>query len=130
MEFELQKLEKEQQKEIDSYLILLAGFVLLILGAILFFYLNNKRKDKLRAYEDNMEKYFRSKETEAKLQIANKILDTIAKGDLKPETEAKLIASLNGTNSTKSNNINNSIENQSEIKKIDVIEEKENKDNK
>lgn len=94
-------MQKEQDKQIKTYAIILLAGVLLLLSLLFFVYLNNRRKDKLKAYEDNMEKYFRAKENEAKLQIANKILDTISKGDLKPETESKLIASLNGSSQTK-----------------------------
>ncbi|AXH09452.1 hypothetical protein CP960_10440 [Malaciobacter halophilus] len=101
LQYELEALQKEQDKQIKTYAIILLAGVLLLLSLLFFVYLNNRRKDKLKAYEDNMEKYFRAKENEAKLQIANKILDTISKGDLKPETESKLIASLNGSSQTK-----------------------------
>ncbi len=115
LQFELEVLQKEQEKQLKFYTMLLTGLIILLISLAFFIYFNNKRKDKLKTYQDNMEKYFRTKETEAKLQIANKILDTIAQGKLNTQTEAKLIASLNG--STKNEEMKYHIEN----KKVDEI---------
>ena len=72
--------------------------LIMVFTFVLFIYYNNKRKDKLRVYEDNLNKYFREKENQAKIEIAGKILDTIASGKLSEEQENRLISSL-GTNS-------------------------------
>ena len=125
LKFELDALQKEKENQIKTYGLILIGFILLLLSFLLFIYLNNKRKDKLKAYEDNMEKYFRSKENEAKLQIANKILDTISKGELKPETEAKLIASLNGNPQSKIQTQNQVLKNSNDdVMNLEVLDKK------
>lgn len=97
--YQLQLQQKQQELELQKYMILLAALVIIIIAIGLYIYFNNRRKDKLKAYEDNLEKYFKSKENEAKLQIANKIVDTIATGKLSLEQEKQLIANLDGKES-------------------------------
>ena len=97
LDYELTAKQEDNALSIQKYILVAVIILIILVAGGLFVYFNNRRKDKLKAYEDNLEKYFRAKETDAKVQIANKILDTISKGNLNPETENKLIASLNGT---------------------------------
>lgn len=100
LKFSLSKQEKLHDFEFQKYIVIFATLFIVVLTAAMFIYFNNRRKDKLRAYEDNLNKYFREKENQAKLQIANKILDTIASGNLTHAQENKLIASLNTESKT------------------------------
>lgn len=119
----LQKLN--QENEIKKYYILLAIFILVLIFASLYIYLNNRRKDKLRAYEDNLEKYFKEKENQAKVQITNKIIDTIASHKLSSQQENKLIESL-GTSSIKASQELNKVKNSDEeIYELKIIEDKD-----
>lgn len=117
----LQKLK--QENEIQKYYILLAIFILVLIFTSLYIYFNNRRKDKLRAYEDNLEKYFKEKENQAKVQITNKIIDTIASHKLSSLQENKLIESL-GTSSIKASQELDSIEDE-DIYELEIIEDKE-----
>jgi len=96
VEMENQKLLDQQalKQEQQLYVILLIGFLLFLVfvGTLLYFY--KKRKDKLIAYEDNLEKYFRQKENEARMHIADKIIDTMASGKLDPRQEERLLGVL------------------------------------
>mgnify|MGYP000613292447 CR=1 FL=1 len=93
-EINSKNLEVNSQNEIIKLSIILSAILIIIISAALFIYFNNRRKDKLRAYEDNLDKYFRQKDRDAKLQIANKIIDTIAQGKLSKEQEIRLIGAL------------------------------------
>ena len=88
------------QKEIELKKIFLfaslAGLLLILFVVMIILYFYKKRKDKLQAYNDNLEKYFRMKENEAKIAIANKIIDTIAEGKLSAEQEQRLLGVLQG----------------------------------
>ena len=76
---------------------LLGGILLaVLLGAALLWYLDKRRKDKLKAYEDNLKKYFHQKELDARTKIAEKILDTVANTELGMDQKAKLIEALHG----------------------------------
>ncbi len=112
--YKLKELELEKQKELlelqnqkyiaqrelelkKQFLIFsLLGLLAIILAILIIFYFYKKRKDKLIAYHDNLEKYFRLKENEAKVAIANKIIDTIAEGKLSPDQEQRLLGVLKG----------------------------------
>lgn len=94
--YQLQLQKAQSEIELQKYMILLAALVIIILAFAVYVYFNNRRKDKLKAYEDNMEKYFKSKENEAKVKIANKIIDTIATGNLNKDQEKLLISNLDG----------------------------------
>ncbi len=102
VELNLLSKEKDNQLEFQKYIILFGIVIILILAAGTFVYFNNRRKDKLRAYEDNLDKYFREKENQAKVDIANRILDTISQGRLNAEQENKLILAMTGANSDES----------------------------
>jgi len=86
----------EHRQAMERYLILGAVALLLLIGAALLWYFDRRRKDKLRAYEDNLQKYFHQKENEARIKIAEKILDTVASGELGLEQKTKLIEALHG----------------------------------
>ncbi|WP_456401699.1 hypothetical protein [Hydrogenimonas sp.] len=86
----------EHEQAMERYTLLGAILLLLLAGAALLWYFDRRRKDKLRAYEDNLKKYFHQKENEARLKIAEKILDTVASRDLNDTQRAKLIEALHG----------------------------------
>lgn len=129
LDYELTAKDKDNTLEFQKYILVALIILILIIAAGLFIYFNNRRKDKIKAYEDNLDKYFRAKETDAKVQIANKILDTISTGNLTPEVENKLIASLNGTNNPTSESKPTQIEKKSDdVVDLEVIDENIKKD--
>lgn len=77
--------------DFQKYLLLFLAILVLVIAAFVFYYMKKKREDELRAYNDNIKKYFYMKENESRMKIAEKILDTIAEGDLSSENEKKLI---------------------------------------
>jgi len=93
-EISSRNIELDKEYSIIQLSIILLTIVILIISAALFIYFTNRRKDKLRAYEDNLEKYYRQKDREAKLQIANKIVDAISSGKLNKEQESRLLLAL------------------------------------
>ena len=92
--------QEKQKKELLVYLMLLAALLMLIISFFIYLHFKRKREDKLRAYEDNLKKYFLLKENEMKLQMAQKILETIEKSSLSSEDQKKLIAVLHEHNET------------------------------
>jgi cbb3-type cytochrome oxidase subunit 3 len=87
------ELEKEKQKnEIIKYGFGLIALLMLIIAYFIYFYFKRKRENKLKAYEDNLKKYFLLKENEMKLKLAEKILDTAKEGQLSKEDQKKLIS--------------------------------------
>lgn len=93
-EISSKNLALNSQNEIIKLSLILVTILLIISAVGLFIYFSNRRKDKLRAYEDNLEKYYRQKDREAKMQIANKIIDTISSGKLSKEQENRLLLAL------------------------------------
>ncbi len=90
-----QKIEltkNENQKEIMLYLFLLLALITLVVSFFLYIYFKRRRENKLRAYEDNLQKYFIMKEQEMRLKITDKILDTVKDSSLSSEDQKKLIA--------------------------------------
>ncbi|BCD62999.1 hypothetical protein NitYY0826_C1887 [Nitratiruptor sp. YY08-26] len=98
LELENQKIVAQKEIELKKQFLYLslAALVFIIVVVLIILYFYKKRKDKLIAYHDNLEKYFRLKENEAKVAIANKIIDTIAEGKLTPEQEQRLLGVLKG----------------------------------
>jgi len=77
--------------DFQKYLLLFLAILVIVIAAFVFYYMKKKRADELQAYNDNLKKYFYMKENESRMKIAEKILDTIAEGDLSAENEKKLI---------------------------------------
>ena len=90
---EQRTLLRQQQRELEfrRYIVALVALVAIIVAFFIYYYLKRKREDKLIAYNDNLKKYFMQKENETKLKIAEKILDTVASGNLSAEDQRKLI---------------------------------------
>jgi len=127
IELENQKLLAQKELELKErvlYLSLILLLILLIAGLTLF-YFYRKRQDKLQAYKDNLEKYFRMKENESKIAIANKIIDTIASGKLSPQQEQRLLGVLNPSMSSNTPLPSHEIKQSQEMIEAVIQEEKD-----
>ena len=124
IELENQKLIAQKEIEVKKQFLIysLIALILIILSILIILYVYKKRKDKIIAYHDNLEKYFRMKENEAKIAIANKIIDTIAQQKLTPQQEERLLKVLKG----ETKEIPKEIENKDEVVEA-LIEEKKGK---
>jgi len=83
--------ESNNLLDFQKYLLIFLAILLMVISAFVFYYMKRKREDELRAYNDNLKKYFYFKENESRMKIAEKILNTISEGDLSQENEQKLI---------------------------------------
>lgn len=83
--------ESNNLLDFQKYLLLFLAILIVVIAAFVFYYMKRKREDELQAYNDNLKKYFYIKENESRMKIAEKILDTIADGDLSKDNEQKLI---------------------------------------
>ncbi len=118
--------EAQNALELKVYLIALGALLLVIISFFIYYYHKKRREDKLRAYNDNLDKYFRQKENEAKVKIAEKILDTVASGNLSSKHEARLIEVFNSENREEFQKDNLLLESNSneDIQDAEIIEEK------
>ena len=101
--YSLKKQDSQNTLSTQKYLIIFGSILIIIFSFAIYTYYNNRRKDKLRAYEDNLNKYFREKENQTKIEIASKILDTISSGKLNQEQENRLISALSSDSRTSQN---------------------------
>ncbi len=110
--------------ELKRYLILILAILLVVSSFFLYYYFKKRREDKLLAYNDNLKKYFNHKENEARVKIAEKMLDTIASGKLDKSQENQLIGAFRGeTNGKYQEQLTNDIH-QDEIQTVELIEDK------
>jgi len=77
-------------------MVLILALVIIICAFFIFYYFKKRREDKLLAYKDNLQKYFYQKENEARMKIAQKILDNVASGKLDKAQENQLISAFSG----------------------------------
>jgi len=82
--------------EIKRYLVLILFLILGVASYFIYLYFKHKHDDKLRAYQDNLDKYFHQQENITRMRIAEKIIDTVASGKLEKEQERELIKALSG----------------------------------
>ena len=83
--------ESNNSLAFQMYMFIFAAIVTVVIALFFFYFLKKKREDELRAYNDNLKKYFYIKENESRMKIAEKILDTIKQGDLSTDNEQKLV---------------------------------------
>lgn len=83
--------ESNNTLQLQMYLLAFLALVITVIVFFIFYFLRKRREDELRAYNDNLKKYFNMKENESRFKIAQKILDTISEGDISSENQQKLI---------------------------------------
>jgi len=118
------EVEHSDSMEIKRYLLLILFLMLLIITFFLYHYLKKRHEDKLRAYHDNLDKYFHQQENMTKMRIAEKIIDTVASGKLDKEQELELIRALNATNTDAPAQQSRLLEDKTDDDTIELIEEK------
>jgi hypothetical protein len=123
-EAKLREIEHADDMEIKRYLLLILLVVLIIASYFVYLYFKQRHQDKLRAYEDNLEKYFHQQENMTKMRIAEKIIDRVATGELDKEQEIALLSALGGN--MRVENQQHSLENkkQNDVTDAELIEEK------
>jgi outer membrane murein-binding lipoprotein Lpp len=92
--------EAQNSLELRKYLFGVLALLMVIISFFIYYYFKKRREDKLIAYNDNLKKYFLQKENEARIQIANKMLDTISECNLSREDQNRLIEVLGGNGSS------------------------------
>ena len=95
-EAKLRDLERQDAMELKRYLLLILFLVLAMSAYFIYLYFKRRHDDKLKAYQDNLDKYFHQQENMTKMRIAEKIIDTVASGKLAKEQESELIKALSG----------------------------------
>jgi hypothetical protein len=98
LDAKLAEQEHADSMEIKRYLLVILFLMLIIIAFFTYYYFKKRHEDKLRAYHDNLEKYFHQQENITKMKIAEKIIDTVASGKLEKEQEIELIRALGTTN--------------------------------
>ena len=93
-EAKLRDLERADSMEITRYLLFILLIVLIIAAYFIYLYFKQRHEDKLKAYEDNLEKYFHQQENMTKMRIAEKIIDRVASGNIDKEQEIALLSAL------------------------------------
>ena len=83
--------ESNNNLNFQMYLFIFLALVIIVVTFFIYYFFKRKREDELRAYNDNIKKYFYNKENEARMKIASQILETISDGNLSKENEQKLI---------------------------------------
>jgi hypothetical protein len=91
------QLKLESDLEIKRYFVLLVLIILIVISYFIFLYFKLRHHNKLRSYQDNLDKYFHQQENMTKMRIAEKIIDTVASGKLDKHQETELIRALGGT---------------------------------
>ena len=122
--FEQEMKQKEQMDsmELKRYFIIILGLFILLSLSFLFYYFKKRREDKLLAYNDNLQKYFYHKENEARVKIAEKMLDSISSGKLDKAQENQLISAFSGESKGQYQEQIELHDNQSEDIDVELIE--------
>ena len=95
-EQKMQQKEQSNNMELKRYMMLILALLLIISSFFVYYYFKKRREDKLRAYNDNLQKYFNQKENDARVKIAEKMLDAISSGNLDKSQENQLIGAFSG----------------------------------
>jgi len=125
--FEQKMSQKDQldNMELKRYLVLIFAVLVIVSSFFIFYYFKKRREDKLIAYNDNLKKYFLHKENEARVKIAEKMLDTIASGKLDKEQENQLIGAFRGeANGEYQQQLTEHSSQEEEIQTVELIEDK------
>ncbi len=97
---EQETIGKHEENSNDRYntIVIIGSLFLLVATGLLVYFLLKRREDKLKMHEDTIEKELAIKEKELQVQMATKILDTLASGNLGKEEEKRLIETFEKSN--------------------------------
>ena len=98
LEMQMMQMQHDNNTEIERYILIMAFFLLLIISFFIYYFFKKRHEDKLRSYQDNLEKYFHQQENMTRMRIAEKIIDSVASGKLDKNQENELIKALGGNN--------------------------------
>ncbi|WP_297482016.1 hypothetical protein [Sulfurimonas sp.] len=96
LEMKMMQMQHDNNTEIERYILIMAFFLLIIISFFIYYFFKKRHEDKLRSYQDNLDKYFHQQENMTKMRIAEKIIDTVASGKLDKSQENELIKALSG----------------------------------
>ena len=96
LEQKMKEIAQANDMELKKYLLVILFLILIIASFFTYYYFKKRHDDKLRAYQDNLDKYFHQQENATKMRIAEKIIDTVASGKLDKAQETELIKALSG----------------------------------
>jgi len=96
-EFKLQESKRSDEMEMKRYGMLIIILLIFIISGSLLYYFKKRSENKLRAYNDNLQKYFNQKENETKMRITEKLLDAINSGKLNKKQESQLITAFSNS---------------------------------
>ncbi len=122
-EQKMKEAEQSNDMELKRYIVFIFALLLIISSFFTYYYFKKRREDKLRAYNDNLQKYFNHKENEARVKIAEKMLDAISSGTLDKEQENQLIGAFSGqTNGSYQKQLSSEISSEKDDDVIDIAE--------
>lgn len=104
-EIEINKQDALGKKDEYRYMLyknalIIGGLFAVVILATVIYFLLRRREDKLRMHQEIIEKELLMKEKELQVQMAEKILDTLASGTLEKPEERRLLETLESTNRT------------------------------
>ncbi|SFV70635.1 hypothetical protein MNB_SM-5-180 [hydrothermal vent metagenome] len=96
LDVKMMQMKYDDAMETKRTLFLLAFFLISIISFFIYYFFKKRHEDKLRAYQDNLDKYFHQQENMTRMRIAEKIIDSVASGKLDKAQENALINALSG----------------------------------
>jgi len=96
-EHNLTSMVKEQEIAFKNSTLTLISVALVAFFLLAVYIFRKRREDRLKMHEDALQQEVYLKEKELQVKMAEKILDTIASGNLSPEREQHLLETLNNT---------------------------------
>jgi len=83
--------------EIDKWIVLIVGLLILALIIFLFYNSHRNRKERLKIHEDKLKQELLIQEQQMRVQIAERLIDAMSSGNLSSEQENKLLGAYSTT---------------------------------
>ncbi len=96
-EHNLSTFVQESEYAYKNSTLLILAFAIIIFASLALYTFRKYRKDTIKMHEEEMQKEMYLKEKEMQMHMAEKILDTIASGNLSEEKEQHLLEALDKT---------------------------------
>lgn len=96
-EHNLSTFVQESKYAFKNSTLVIAALAFFALLSLTFYIFKKRREDKIKIHEENLQKEMYLREKELQVKMAEKILDTIASGNLSEEREQHLLETLDKT---------------------------------
>jgi len=92
--------QQDNDMRLNVYIALIVALLIIVISSFIYYFFKIRHENELHQYKDNLDKYFHQQENNARVKIAEKLIDSMNSTQLTHEQKIQLIDTFNGNINT------------------------------